>query len=219
MTSNKTVESLTMAELEQLIPDFQPKLKPGSLIAHYELFSKIKNINGAIVKCGITEAEAFTRFAMFRKLMGNSKHQEMIAFQKSESIFESIKLEEVMQLAVKNGRCNSLQKAQQRLVEKGLNENINYRTGPLNESIPHFIEEHPEVKIALLNIDLEDFDSTNTALEFFYPRIVAGGLLIIDNYTSSPAEAEAVDQFLYHHKGIVLQQFPLVNGPFYLFKP
>jgi O-methyltransferase len=51
-------------------------------------------------------------------------------------------------------------------------------------------------KLALLRLDSDWHDSTKAALEFFYPRLVSGGILMIDDYGHYKGQQLAVDDYL-----------------------
>jgi len=52
----------------------------GKFIAHYELFKRIQNLQGALVECGVFKGISLLRFATFRKLLGDAFFQPIIAF-------------------------------------------------------------------------------------------------------------------------------------------
>lgn len=55
----------------------------------------------------------------------------------------------------------------------------------------------PDEQFALVHLDADLFRPTLDALQFFYPRVVPGGLMIIHDYSSTawPGIADAVDGF------------------------
>ena len=56
----------------------------------------------------------------------------------------------------------------------------------------------PGVEFALVHLDCDLYQPTKAALEFFYPRMVPGGLLILHDYQSGhwPGIPRAVDEFM-----------------------
>ena len=79
-------------EVDVLLSGNAPQKASGKLIAHYELFKKVKNINGAIVKCGVTAEEGFNHFAMFKEITDRNQQQKMIAFQWKDFSSNSINI-------------------------------------------------------------------------------------------------------------------------------
>lgn len=64
--------------------------------------------------------------------------------------------------------------------------------------IPDRFNDIPERPLSLLSIDVDLFDPILTSLENFYPRLVGGGSVFLDDYgsTSFPGARLAVDKYL-----------------------
>lgn len=69
---------------------------------------------------------------------------------------------------------------------------IHYVKGPVEETIPG---EAPE-SIAILRLDTDWYESTKHELVHLYPRIVSGGVLLIDDYGAWQGARKAVDEFV-----------------------
>ena len=67
--------------------------------------------------------------------------------------------------------------------------------GDITQTVPDYVSEHPELKIALLNLDVDIFEPTVTILENLYPKIVSGGIIILGDYGRFPGETKAVNEF------------------------
>ena len=63
--------------------------------------------------------------------------------------------------------------------------------GPVEETLPHQVL--PE--LALIRLDTDFYQSTRAELEHLYPRLVAGGVMIIDDYGHFRGAREAVDEY------------------------
>jgi hypothetical protein len=70
-------------------------------------------------------------------------------------------------------------------------ERLHVVKGPVEETIP---ERAPE-RIALLRLDTDWYESTRHELEHLYPRLVEGGVLIIDDYGHWEGARRAVDEY------------------------
>jgi O-methyltransferase len=71
--------------------------------------------------------------------------------------------------------------------------NVNCIAGMIPESLMGVVDR----SFAFVHIDLDIYISIKTACEFFYPRIMAGGTLLFDDYgyPSCPGARTAVDEF------------------------
>jgi hypothetical protein len=56
-----------------------------------------------------------------------------------------------------------------------------------------------------------------TILEHLFPRIVRGGILILDDYAAFPGETKAVDDYL-KSMHLRIQKFPFAMTPSYVIK-
>jgi O-methyltransferase len=71
-------------------------------------------------------------------------------------------------------------------------DDVRFVVGRVEETIPH---EAPAT-IAILRLDTDWYESTRHELEHLFPRLVAGGVLIIDDYGHWQGARRAVDEYL-----------------------
>jgi hypothetical protein len=202
---------------KMLFPDVSDKTASGKLIAHYELYKKVSHLKGCVVKCGIAAEESFIRFAFVRKLIAAQPNQKVIAFEKfNKSLFLTNSAEDAGELKYQIKRTTiDVNRMQQKLLKKGITDKIEFIPGPISDSIPDYLIDDPEMKIAYLNIDFDDYDSTLTTLQYFYPRLVHGGMLIFDNYYKKEEDYGAIrDYFKFLNNKIY--NFSVNKGPHYL---
>jgi len=69
--------------------------------------------------------------------------------------------------------------------------------GDARFTIPQYVKENPGLRISLLHIDIDIYEPVSVALENFYPRIVPGGVVILDEYAHQdwPGESAALEQY------------------------
>lgn len=201
-----------------LFPKANNGAATGKVVAHYELFKKVKHLDGSVIKCGISAEEGFTRFAMFKSLIGRKPSQKMIAFERYSHILNKDERPDnnSMQCQVSNLSFTTAN-IHQVLIQKGIEANVDFIPGNLHDSIPDYLIEHPELKIAFLNIDLDSYEATLTALEYFYPRLVEGGVLVIDNYYKNEEERRAIETY-FNSSMIVINNFSVNKGPHYIIR-
>jgi hypothetical protein len=200
---------------KMLFPQASNPRASGKLAAHCELFKRVTRLEGAIVKCGITADEAFTRFTRLKSIANGTGNKKMVAFEK-----RLVENKDVRFLSPNNNTSqssSSIGQLHQNLLEKGMQEEVEFVSGNVTNSIPDYLIENPELKIAFLNIDLDDFESTLSALEYFYPRIVEGGILVLDNYFKYEEEYKAVNTY-FCTSNITINHFLVNKGPHYIVK-
>ena len=84
-------------------------------------------------------------------------------------------------------------------VHKVLQDFGNFRT--FRGWIPERFQEVASHKFCLVHIDVDLYEPITESLEFFYARLVSGGVIVIDDYgyTQFPGARRAVDTFLIDH--------------------
>ena len=71
-------------------------------------------------------------------------------------------------------------------------ERVHFVKGLVEETVP----EHAPERISILRLDTDWYESTRHELEHLYPRLVSGGVLILDDYGWWEGARQAVDEFL-----------------------
>ncbi len=71
-------------------------------------------------------------------------------------------------------------------------ERVHFVPGKVEDTVP---QKAPE-SIALLRLDTDWYSSTRHELEHLYPRLVSGGVLILDDYGWWQGARQATDEWL-----------------------
>lgn len=194
----------------------------GKLLAHYELFKLSKDSEGAIIECGVYKGASFSRFSIFRQLLANHPDKKLIAFdifgEFPETQFEGDI--ELRQKFIDSSGASSIStdQLQKVLEQKNVYHNIDIVAGDICETVPNYVKENPELKISLLNLDVDIYEPSVTILEELYPRISSGGVLILDDYNTFPGETTAVDNYFKGRTDIEIKKFDFANTPHYIQK-
>jgi hypothetical protein len=87
----------------------------------------------------------------------------------------------------------SLGRVQANLASTGYPESrLRFVEGMVENTVPGNVPK----ALALLRLDTDWYESTKVALLHFYPRLVSGGVLIIDDYGHYKGQRQAVDEYL-----------------------
>ncbi|WP_330205271.1 TylF/MycF/NovP-related O-methyltransferase [Cyanobacterium sp. DS4] len=193
----------------------------SKIIAHWELYKMVSDLPGAIVECGVFKGSSLTRFAAFRDLTGNSYSKKIIAFdtfdQFPETDFADDQL--IREKFINSAGSDSIskQQLQQVLQHKKTDQFIELVEGDITQTVPEYVKNHPELKISLLNLDTDIYEPAKVILECLYPKLVQGGILIIDDYGVFPGETKAVDEF-FANEDVEIKKFPFCMTPCYIIK-
>jgi hypothetical protein len=171
----------------------------GKMLAHYELYKQIIDIPGSIVECGVYKGVSLTRFAMFRKLLDYKEDKKILGFDTFET-FPNTNFEEDIPLRkafIDDSGKHSISKSQlfKILNDKNCSNSVELISGDICNTIPEYVEKTPDLKISLLNLDVDIYEPSVIILEYLFPLIVKGGILILDDYGSFPGETKAVDEY------------------------
>jgi len=193
----------------------------GKILAHYELFKIAKDLPGAIVECGLYKGASFVRFAGFRNLFGNPFSHKLIGFD-TFGKFPETKYEDDKKYRkkfVEGAGIESISKEQllKVLKNKGIDKNFELIEGDVVKTVPEYFRKNPHLKISLLNLDVDIYEPTVIILKYFWPRIVKGGVLILDDYGVFPGETKAADEY-FKGKNVKIMKFPFAMTPCYIVK-
>lgn len=83
----------------------------------------------------------------------------------------------------------------------GLDDEVELVPGAIEESLPAFLAKRPELSLSLIYCDTDLYASTNAILSLLHPRLMAGGIFVLDewNYENFPGEGIAANEFLREH--------------------
>jgi hypothetical protein len=190
------------------------------IVSHYELYRTARDVPGEIVECGVFKGASLLRFAMFREMFGDTDAKRLIGFDTFGEFpvpeYEPDK--ERREAFVEEAGAESISKEQLSGVfdEKGI-RNYDFVAGDVNDTLSEYLENHPELRISLLNIDVDVYGATKTILEQLYPRVVPGGVVLFDDYGKFPGETKAVDEY-FADKDPTLEQLDYSHEPVYMIK-
>lgn len=192
----------------------------AKMLAHYELYQSIVPLPGHVIECGVYKGASFVRFATFREILENPYSRKIIGFDAfgrfPRSDADAHDKAFIDRFSAEGGDGIDRESFLEVLTHKGL-ENVELIEGNICETVPRYVIEHPELRIALLHIDVDVYRPTQVILEQMFERIVPGGLLVIDDYGMVKGETQAVDEFLRRsEEKMLLEKLPISHVPAYL---
>jgi hypothetical protein len=191
----------------------------GKAISQYMLFRQTIEVSGDIIECGGFKGASFSRFSMYRKLHG-LEDKRLIGFDTFGG-FPETDFSEDFDLRNKfiseGGRGISVDQLWKVLEEKKCRKNVELVEGNICKTVPEFIKKNPGLRISFLNLDVDIYEPSVTILEYLYPRISRGGVLMLDDYNTFPGETKAANDF-FKDKDVTILQNDLANSPYYVIK-
>ena len=191
----------------------------GKLVAHYELYKSIVDLPGHIIECGVFKGASLIRFITFREILESPYSRKVIGFDAFGKFPAQARPDDqrfVERHEREGGDGIPVEELRAVLAHKSL-ANYELVPGDICETVPAYVAEHPELKIALLHIDVDVYKPTAVVLEALYDRVVTGGLVVFDDFGTVSGETVAIDEFFAGRK-VVMNKLPISHIPSYIRK-
>ncbi len=188
-------------------------------IAQYEIYKKIINIPGALLELGVYKGCSLIRFAIYRKILENCFSRKFYGFDTfgkfpTKNVKNIDDLGFVDKFTKGGGDSINKEKLEEIFYEKKI-DNIHLIQGDIFNSLPKFLEDNKELKIALLHLDMDTYEPTSFALSQLLDRMVKGGVIVVDDYNSVFGATKALDEFCEQY-GFKIKKLSHYNVPAYI---
>jgi hypothetical protein len=195
----------------------------SKFLAHAKLYEMSLGLPGHFAECGVFKGASFCRFRKLGRLFHPDHTRRFIGFdvfgQFPAATYGPDQAELARQRAIDGDQGISKAQLEQLLRQQGLADNVELVEGDVRETIPRYVADRQQMSFAIVNIDLDLFDPTKAALEHFFPLVVRGGVVILDDYEGFPGAKKAVDEYLAdHNRPERIQKFSFAYTPSFLIK-
>lgn len=171
----------------------------SKFVSHYELFKMSMGKPGEIVECGVFKGVSLVRWIKFRALLENTYSRKVIGFDtfgKFPLGSEIDKKNRALFIDEAGDTSITKQELYKILEHHRLNDNVALVEGDVCSTIPDYLREVPNLRISLLHIDVDLYEATKISLELLLPRVVKGGVVILDDYGAFPGANKAIEEVL-----------------------
>lgn len=195
----------------------------AKMISHYELFKLTMEVPGDIVECGVFKGASFSQLAAFRSLLTTSTAKQLIGFD-SFGPFPATEHEDdkpyLERFTAAAGDQSITEDEMRTILEhKKCDDAVILVKGDICKTVPEFCKENPHLRISFLNLDTDVYEPAAVILEHLYPRIVPGGVLVLDDYGVFPGETKAVDDYFADKPNTEIRKHAFCRTPSYVIKP
>ncbi len=171
-------------------------------LCRYEIFKQVLNVQGSIIECGVLLGGSLMTWAQLSTIFEPINHQrKIIGFDTFEG-FPSIADEDKSTVSplIKEGGfgADSFQDLQECMRLYDMNRSLNHIAkldlvkGDIKNTIPKFLKDNPHTVVSLLHLDADIFKPTETALEYFVPRMPKGAIIVFDELNSEYCPGETI---------------------------
>ncbi|MDA1330219.1 MAG: dTDP-6-deoxy-L-hexose 3-O-methyltransferase [Chloroflexi bacterium] len=185
----------------------------AKMLAHYELYKSVTHLPGHIVECGAS----LIRFSTFREILENPYSRKIIGFDAFGKFPEqdgAIDQEFVEKLEEAGGCGISMDELKKVFALKSF-QNYEFIQGDILDTVPKYTSEHPELKIALLHIDVDVYKPSATILNHLLDKVVKGGLVVFDDYGTVAGETRAIDEY-FSGRNVLIEKLSISHIPSYV---
>ncbi len=194
----------------------------AKLLYFERMINLIRDLDGDVVECGVGHGNSL--FMMACLLKEEMKNRKLWGFDSFEGFPEPSKQDDSVRNPKKGEWGDTSIDLINDLIMKGkldqayVRSNISLVPGFFSESLSKFTGKG----IAMLHIDADLYASYLDVLKALYPKVVPGGLVIMDEYLGIeylkfPGPAQAIEAFFGPNMPEILRDAP--TGKFYFFKP
>ena len=184
------------------------------MLARYELFKLGLDVPGDIVECGVFKGVGLLYWLKLLRIFSPSSGKRVVGFdafgtrppgacefeQQSYAAFAA-------DADWTSGSCDVSRI--ERLAELAqVRERLEVVVGDIGQTGPAYVASNPGFRISLLHLDVDTYHGTRAALEAFFPRVVKGGVVVLDEYACRGwGESHAADECLGRY-GVQLKAVP-----------
>lgn len=174
-----------------------PSGQPGRMAHILEKLRRAGNVPGAAAECGVYQGASLIPIAYQAKKIMPSKR--IYAFDSFAGFDDSV-MSAIDQSGEKSSRKSiggfgntSIALVRSKLRAFGLEKDVQVIPGFFEESLRHL----PSERFAFVFLDCDLYESYQICLEFFYPRMNPGAVMVFDEYDDPawPGARKAVDEF------------------------
>ena len=217
---------LTSQQAVEYFSVFTRRVSFAKTLAQIELFKKTISLPGSVVELGVYKGLSFMLFLKLadiychgdtlKRVIGFDTWSGFVDLHQNDGVpstardkvvggFNAERFYEVLSKAIEVEQLDSqLPRFKRAELVKG----------DCRLTVPEYCENNPGLRISLLHLDLDLYEPTLTALEYLYPRVVPGGIVILDEYGMEgfPGETKAVEDY-FGGSLPVIQKFPFISTP------
>ena len=177
------------------------------LIERANLYSKVKDLHGDIVECGVFKGAGMLAWLKLIDMYQPHSIKKVIGFDFFDPSFVDNLKNDLDRINMKHvfnrdpsldWNAVSLARVNEVISSSGFDDDkFHLVKGDISVTCQEYIADRPGFRISLLYLDLDLEEPTYNTLCAFWERVVPGGVVVFDEYgIHTWSEANAVDRFL-----------------------
>ena len=184
------------------------------ILARYELMKLVSSVPGDIVECGVFKGSGIYTLAKMNKLLTPHTGRKIIGFDffggDRNAVFK--RKEDKAVLDVHDKKLADKERILKNLSDAGI-VNVELVAGDVGKTAAQYAKEHLGFRIAMLYLDVDNYEGTLAILQNFYPLVSPGGIVVFDEYgVRGHGESDAIHEYFKGTK-ISLKSLAIANTP------
>lgn len=211
-------------DIENEFYKFCDPTRISKFLAQAKLYEMSLGLPGDFIELGVFKGASFCRFRKLGYLFHPDHARKFLGFDvfgKFPEADHPIDKAELERQFISDGDTSiNKDELYELLSRQNLSNNVELIKGDIRTTLPDYFSDQNDTAISIINIDLDLYGPIKTALEILFPRVVRGGIIILDDYAAGfPGARLAVDEFLEKsNRKETVKKFPWTNTPCYLIK-
>lgn len=205
---------------------FLRRVNLSKFLTHVEIFKHVIDLPGCIVECGVFKGMSLLTFIKLVEILCPGDTLKRVigfdTFQGFTNLSEKDGQPNIQHGKVVGGwNAGDFLPVLEKIIDITQRDSMIPRfkrveliKGDVCQTIPAYVEKNPGLRIALLHLDMDVYEPTLSALKYLYPLVVAGGVVLLDEYGMDgfPGESAAFDEY-FEGRRPVLKKFPYISTP------
>jgi O-methyltransferase len=164
----------------------------------FQLLESALVLDGAVAECGVWQGATVIPMGLFLRQHGSRK--PILGFDSFEGLDDTVQVDMALggddedRKTVGGFSNTSHEKLVERIRQFGLGDTVRLVKGYFNDTLMR----HASEQFCFVHLDCVIYESYKSCIEFFYPRLAKGGVILFDEYNDPPWPgcARAVDEYL-----------------------
>jgi O-methyltransferase len=163
-----------------------------------DMLDKTEAVAGDIAECGVFRGRTLVPMSVYLSQKRTCKH--VFGFDSFEGFDDAVQVDVVIGgVESKDKHVGAFNETSMRLVQSKLKRfgvsNATLVKGYFRETLNRY----PQKRFSFVHLDCDIYKSYKECLEFFYPRVNPGGIMLFDEYLDPrwPGCTKAIDEYLF----------------------
>lgn len=217
---------LSLEDVLENFTTFQRRINLAKFLAHVDVFKQIVDVPGCIVECGVFKGTSLMTFVkLIEVLCPGDSLKRVVGFDTFEG-FVGLDArdgapDDTRSKVTGGWNSGDFLATLERAIDITQRDSMVPRVkrvelvkGDIATSVPAYVKRNPGLRISLLHLDVDLYEPTLVALQQLYPLVVAGGIVLLDEYAMDgfPGESAAFDEYFAGQRP-TLVKFPFTPTP------